>query len=51
MEQEVENSLTAQFGLTADQARELYAIRSREDYSIEVYKIIQNLGLEKVTEE
>lgn len=51
VEQEVENSLTAQFGLTADQARELYAIRSREDYSIEVYKIIQNLGLEKVTEE
>lgn len=51
IEQSVEEILSSQFAMTADQARELYAIRSRKDYTVEVYKIVQNLGLEKVTEE
>ena len=51
IEQNVEETLSSQFAMTADQARELYATRSRKDYTVEVYKVIQNLGLEKVTEE
>ena len=47
----MEETLSSQFAMTADQARELYATRSRKDYTVEVYKVIQNLGLEKVTEE
>lgn len=51
IEQDAESALTEHFGVTADQAREMYGMRSRKDYSLEVYKIIQSLGLEKVAEE
>ncbi len=51
VEQDAENALTEHFSVTADQAREMYGMRSRKDYSLEVYKIIRSLGLEKVAEE
>lgn len=51
IEQIAEKALLDQFGVTVEQARELYAIKKRSDYSMEVYKIIYSLGLEKVAEE
>ncbi|MGN0351310.1 MAG: hypothetical protein ACI4ES_06615 [Roseburia sp.] len=51
IEQSAEDALMEHFGVTAEQAREMYGLRDREEYSLEVYKIIYSLGLEKVTEE
>lgn len=51
IEKDAEDALMEHFGVTAEQAREMYGLRDREDYSLEVYKIIYSLGLEKVTEE
>lgn len=38
-------ALSNQFGMTEDEARELYAIRDREEYSIAIYKKIQGLNM------
>ncbi len=51
IEQNAENALMEQFGVTAEQAREMYGLRDREDYSLAVYEIIYSLGLQKVAEE
>ena len=44
--QKIEQVLGEQFGMTSDQARELYGMRRREDYSIGVRLILESLGLE-----
>lgn len=46
MLEKIEKSLKKHYELTLDQARELYAIREKEDYTLELYGIIEALGLE-----
>lgn len=31
--------------MTLDQARDLYSIREKEEYTMELYKIVEKLGL------
>ena len=47
LEEQIEQVLNAQFAVTADQARELYAIRQRDKYSLEIQKILDKLGLQQ----
>lgn len=46
LELKIEQVLGEQFGLSSDQALELYGMRRREDYSIGLRQILENLGLE-----
>ena len=46
VEAQIEQMLLDQFGVSADQARELYGMRKRDDYSIGIRQILENLGLE-----
>lgn len=50
IEAEIEDALDTQFDLTADDARELYSIRKRKDYSIRIQEIIEELNLGQVEE-
>ena len=40
-----------QYSMTLDQARELYDIWEKEEFTLEVYKIIDELGLGAEEEE
>ena len=42
----IEKTLTKKYDMTLDQARELYAIREKEEYTLKLYDIIDKLGLE-----
>lgn len=42
---EITMQLTDQFNVTADQARELYAIEDRDDYSVAIDEVLKGLGL------
>ena len=42
----IKKALKKKYGMTLDQARELYTIREKEDYTLELYKIIEKLELE-----
>lgn len=44
---ELEKLLSEKFGMTLDQARELYAVHDKEDYTYMLYDIINSLGLLK----
>ncbi len=46
MLEKIEKSLKKHYDLTLDQARELYDIREKEDYTLKLYEIIEDLGLE-----
>ncbi len=46
MLEKIEKSLKKHYELTLDQARELYDIREKEDYTLKLYEIIEDLGLE-----
>lgn len=50
IEAEIEDALDTQFDMTADDARELYSIRKRKDYSIRIQEIIEELNLGQVEE-
>ncbi len=41
----VEKSLKKEYSMTLDEARELYGIRDKEEFTLEIYKIIDSLGL------
>lgn len=41
----IKKALKKQYGMTLDQARELYDIWEKEEFTLEVYKIIDELGL------
>lgn len=41
----LEKSLKKEYNMTLDEARELYSIREKEDFTLEIYKIIDSLGL------
>lgn len=45
----IEKALKKQYQMTLDEARELYSIRDQEEYTLQIYKVIDGLGL--VTEE
>lgn len=47
----IEKALKKQYGMTLDQARELYDIWEKEEFTLEVYKIIDELGLGAEEEE
>ncbi len=47
----IEKALKKQYGMTVDQARELYDIWEKEDYTLEIYKVIDALGLGAEEEE
>ncbi len=42
----IKKALKKKYGMTLDQARELYTIREKEEYTMELYRIIDELGLE-----
>jgi hypothetical protein len=42
---EIEKQLTDQFNVTPEQARELYAIDDREEYSLALDQVLKDLGL------
>ena len=44
---ELESLLSEKFGMTLDQARELYAVHDKEEYTYMLYDIINGLGLLK----
>lgn len=46
MESQIEQMLESQFSVTPEQARELYGLRRREEYSIGLRQVLENLGLE-----
>lgn len=50
IEAEIEDALDTQFDMTADDARELYSIRKRKDYSMRIQEIIEELNLGQVEE-
>lgn len=41
----IQKALKKQYKMTLDEARELYEIREKEDFTLEIYKIIDGLGL------
>ncbi|MCI9526522.1 MAG: hypothetical protein HFH37_06355 [Lachnospiraceae bacterium] len=47
----IEKALKKQYSMTLDQARELYDIWEKEEFTLEVYKIIDELGLGAEEEE
>lgn len=50
IEAEIEDALDTQFDMTADDARELYSIQKRRDYSMRIQEIIEELNLGQVEE-
>lgn len=46
LEAKIEQVLGEQFSVTADEARELYQLRERDEYSIGIRNILENLELE-----
>ena len=42
--------LSQDFGLTAEDARTMYALSDKETYSREIYKALEKAGLSEVTE-
>ena len=42
---ELEKLLSENYSMTLDQARELYGIHEKDDYTYELYDIIEELGL------
>lgn len=42
----IEKALKKHYELTLDKARELYEIRDKEEYTLKLYEIIEDLGLE-----
>ncbi len=45
-----ETALQQDFGLTAEDARTMYALSDKETYSREIYKVLEKAGLSEVTE-
>lgn len=45
LKDQLEEALDQQFGMSTDDARELYKIKDREEYSKEIQKIIQKMNL------
>ena len=45
MLEKVKKALKKKYGMTLEQARELYAIRDKETYTLELYQVIEKLGL------
>lgn len=45
MLESLEEALDKEYGMTLDKARELYDIREKYDFTLEIYKIIDSLGL------
>lgn len=45
-----ETALQQDFGLTAEDARTMYAMSNKETYSREIYKALEKVGLSEVTE-
>ena len=45
-----ETALQQDFGLTAEDARTMYAMSDKETYSREIYKVLEKAGLSEVTE-
>lgn len=45
MLESLQKSLKKEYSMTLDEARELYAIREKRDFTLEIYKIIDSLGL------
>lgn len=45
-----ETALQQDFGLTAEDARAMYAMSDKETYSREIYKVLEKAGLSEVTE-
>ena len=50
IESAAETALQQDFGLTAEDARTLYALSNKETYSREIYKVLEKAGLSEVTE-
>ena len=50
IESAAETALQQNFGLTADDARTMYALSDKETYSKEIYKVLEKAGLSEVTE-
>lgn len=42
---EVEERLSSEFKMSVEEARSIYSIRKRKDYSIEIEKVVSGLGL------
>jgi hypothetical protein len=41
----VEERLSSEFKMSVEEARSIYSIRKRKDYSIEIEKVVSGLGL------
>lgn len=41
----IKKALKKQYHMTLDEARELYKIREKEDFTLEIYEIVDGLGL------
>lgn len=50
IESAAETALQQNFGLTAEDARTMYALSNKETYSKEIYKVLEKAGLSEVTE-
>ena len=50
IESAAETALQQDFGLTAEDARTMYALSNKETYSREIYKVLEKAGLSEVTE-
>lgn len=50
IESAAETALQQDFGLTAEDARTMYALSDKETYSKEIYKVLEKAGLSEVTE-
>lgn len=50
IESAAETALQQDFGLTAEDARTMYALSDKETYSREIYKALEKAGLSEVTE-
>ena len=50
IESAAETALQQKFGLTAEDARTMYALSDKETYSREIYKVLEKAGLSEVTE-
>ena len=50
LESEAEAILSRTFGISKERALELYASKTKEDYSYAIKGILKNLGMEKVSE-
>ena len=46
IEEQIEQMLNAQFSVTPEEARALYGLRRREEYSIGLRQVLEKLGLE-----